>query len=55
MNATRRHGGQAAVDCLLVAALVALAFSLGRDGPLMQVVDAIAAHHARFTWSISLP
>ena len=42
-------------DYLLVVALVGLAFGLGADGPLMQLIDAIAAHHQRFTWAIAQP
>ena len=48
-------GGQAAVDYLLVLALVALALSLGADSPVQRLVEAIAEHYRRFTWSISLP
>ena len=48
-------GGQAAVDDLLVLALVALALSLGADSPVQRLVEAIAEHYRRFTWSISLP
>jgi hypothetical protein len=48
-------GGQAAVDYLLVLALVALALSLGADSPVQRFVEAIAEHYRRFTWSISLP
>ena len=47
--------GQAAVDYLLVAALVAIAFGLGRDGAVGRLVVAIAEHYRRFTWAISLP
>jgi hypothetical protein len=50
-----RGRGQAAVDYLLVLALVALAFGLGADGPIQDVVAAIAEHYRRFTWSIALP
>lgn len=48
-------GGQAAVDYLLVLALVALALSLGADSPVQRLLEAIAEHYRRFTWSISLP
>lgn len=47
--------GQAAVDYLLMLALVALALSLGADSPVQRLVEAIAEHYRRFTWSISLP
>ncbi len=53
--ARARLGGQAAVDYLLVLALVALALSLGADSPVHRLVEAIADHYRRFTWSISLP
>jgi hypothetical protein len=48
-------GGQAAIDYLLVLALVSLALSLGADSPVQRLVEAIAEHYRRFTWSISLP
>ncbi|MFM1987643.1 MAG: hypothetical protein RJA99_600 [Pseudomonadota bacterium] len=47
--------GQAAVDYLLVAALVALAIGLGSDGGIGRLVAAVAEHHRRFTFAISLP
>ena len=47
--------GQAAVDYLLVLALVAVALGLGADAPLRQLLDAVAERYERFTWSISLP
>lgn len=47
--------GQAALEYLLVAMLVAAAFGLGREGVIEQLVSVIAAHYQRFTWSISLP
>jgi len=47
--------GQAAVDYLLVLALVALALSIGADSPIQRLVEAIAEHYRRFTWAISLP
>lgn len=53
MHRTAR--GQAATEYLLAVALLALALGFATDGPLQRLLDAIAAHHARFTWSISLP
>lgn len=53
--ARRRSRGQAAVEYLLVAAAVALAFGLGADAPLLRLLAALADRHARFTWEISLP
>ncbi len=50
-----RYGGQAAVDCLLVLVLIALAFGMGADSPVQRLVEAIAEHYRRFTWAISLP
>lgn len=47
--------GQAAVEMLVLIALVALALSIGVDGPVHRLVDALAERYARFTWSISLP
>jgi len=47
--------GQAATDYLLVLALVALALSLGAEGPVRQLVAAVAEHYRRFTWAISQP
>jgi Flp pilus assembly pilin Flp len=47
--------GQAMVDYLLVASLVALALSLGAGGPIERLVDAVKDRYARFTWSVSLP
>jgi hypothetical protein len=56
MNRLRRPlRGQAATEYLLVVALLALALGFTADGPLQRLVEAIASHHARFTWSISLP
>jgi hypothetical protein len=51
----RRLLGQAAVDYLLVVALVAIALGTGARSPVRQLVAAIAEHYGRFTWSISLP
>jgi hypothetical protein len=47
--------GQAATDYLLVLALVALAMSLGAQGPVNKLVAAVAEHYRRFTWAISQP
>jgi len=47
--------GQAATDYLLVLALVALAMSLGAQGPVNELVSAVAEHYRRFTWAISQP
>jgi hypothetical protein len=47
--------GQAAVDYVLVLALVGVALSVGADSPVQQLVAAIAEHYRRFTWAISLP
>lgn len=47
--------GQAAVDYLLVAALVALAIGLGADDGIGRLVAAVAEHYRRFTFAISLP
>ncbi len=47
--------GQAALDYVLVVALVGLAMSIGADSPVQQLVAAIGEHYRRFTWSISLP
>jgi hypothetical protein len=47
--------GQAATDYLLVLALVALAMSLGAQGPVNDLVAAVAEHYQRFTWAISQP
>ena len=52
---TRTPRGQAAVDYLLVLALVGLALSLGAESPVQQLVAAIDEHYRRFTWAISLP
>jgi Flp pilus assembly pilin Flp len=51
----RRPLGQAAVDYLLVVALVALALGTGAQDPLRQLVAAIAERYSRFTWAIALP
>jgi hypothetical protein len=50
-----RCGGQAMVDAVLVALLVAVAIGLGRSGTVHAVIAAVAEQHARFTWAISLP
>jgi len=47
--------GHAAVDYLLVVALVAIAFALGRDGAIEPLLGAIAEHYRRFTWALALP
>jgi len=47
--------GQAATDYLLVLALVALAMSLGAQGPVNDLVATVAEHYRRFTWAISQP
>ena len=47
--------GQAATDYLLVLALVALAMCLGAQGPVNDLVAAVAEHYRRFTWAISQP
>ena len=47
--------GQAATDYLLVLALVALAMSLGAQGPVNDLVAAVAERYRRFTWAISQP
>jgi hypothetical protein len=47
--------GQALTDYLLLLALVAVALSIGADGPVQQLATALAEHYSRFTWSISLP
>jgi hypothetical protein len=47
--------GQAATDYLLVLAFVALAMSLGAQGPVNDLVAAVAEHYRRFTWAISQP
>jgi hypothetical protein len=52
---SRGDDGQAAVDYLLVLALVALALSIGADSSVQRVVEAVAEHYRRFTWAISLP
>jgi hypothetical protein len=51
--ATQR--GQVATDWLLLVGLVALALSIGADGPIAQLVDAIGERYGRFTWAVSLP
>ena len=47
--------GQAGVEMLVLIALVALALSIGVEGPVRRLVDAVAERYERFTWSISLP
>ncbi len=47
--------GQAMTDYLLLLALVAVALSIGADGPIQQLATALAEHYSRFTWSIALP
>ena len=47
--------GQVLTDYLLLLALVAVALSIGADGPVQQLATALAEHYGRFTWSISLP
>jgi hypothetical protein len=47
--------GQAAVDYVLLLALVGLALGLGAESPVQQLVAAIDEHYRRFTWAISLP
>lgn len=47
--------GQVATDWLLLVGLVALALSIGADGPIAQFVEAIGEHYGRFTWAVSLP
>jgi hypothetical protein len=42
-------------DYLLLLALVAVALSIGADGPIQQLATALAEHYSRFTWSIALP
>ena len=53
--AHRSVRGQTATEYLLAVALLALALGLAADGTLQRLLDAIAGHHGRFTWSISLP
>jgi Flp pilus assembly pilin Flp len=56
MRAVRlRHRGQAAVEHLIVAVLVALALGLAADGTIGRLVAAFAEHYRRFTFAISLP
>lgn len=50
-----RAGGQAATETLLLTALVALVLGLTLDGPIAELLDAIAQRYARFTWAVSLP
>jgi hypothetical protein len=50
-----RLRGQAATDCLLLAALVALAVGLGADGAIGRLIAGLGERFARFAWSISLP
>lgn len=52
---SRGDDGQAAVDYLLVLALVALALSIGADAPVQRLIEAMTEHYRRFTWAMSLP
>lgn len=47
--------GQAAVDYLLVVALIALAMALGADAPVGALLAAVADRYGAFTWAVSLP
>ncbi len=49
------QAGHAALETLLVLALLAIVFIPGADSPIRQLINAIASHHQRFTWAISLP
>ena len=49
------QAGHAALETVLVLALLAIVFIPGADSPIRQLINAIASHHQRFTWAISLP
>jgi hypothetical protein len=51
----RRSTGQAAVDYLLVVALVAVALSVGDNGPVAQLARALGEHYQRFSWAMAQP
>jgi hypothetical protein len=51
----RRSAGQAATDYLLVVALVAVALSVGQDGPVAQLARAFNDHYQRFSWAMAQP
>lgn len=55
MSARAMHAGQAAVDYLLLTALVAIAFGIALDGPLARLVRALFDQYQRFTWAIAQP
>jgi len=47
--------GHAALETLLVVALLAIVFIPGAGAPIRRLISAIATHYQRFTWAISLP
>jgi hypothetical protein len=51
----RRMAGHVATDYLLLVALVAVALSVGADGPVRALLAALAERYAGFTFAVSLP
>jgi len=51
----RKSAGQAAVEYLVVVALIAVAFLGGERSGLSRVTSALGEHYQRFTWSVSQP
>ena len=51
----RRIAGQAAVEYLVVVALLALALAVGPNSPLEQLFRALGSSYAAFTHAISRP
>lgn len=52
-NAASR--GQSSIEYLLVVGVFALAFSLGSDGPVRQLLDAMDAYLRHYTFTLSRP
>ena len=52
----RAHpAGQAAIEYLIVVALLALALTIGPQSPLEQLFRAVADRYERFSYALSRP
>lgn len=50
-----RPAGQAAIEYLIVVALLALALTIGPQSPLEQLFRAVADRYERFSYALSRP
>lgn len=51
----QRIRGQSATETLIVMVLVGLVFAATTQGPIADLLEAMASRYQRFSWAISLP